>query len=595
MSQQAIAKDVLVAHVNLMTTPTLERLAEKLAETIHDDLASTLFRARERLRVFQGLRITPVVTIDPQSGKLGFTFDAGRQPQDLDATIERLLELPGQLAAERERKVALVLDEFQEIVDIDPNLPRLMRSVFETQPGVAHVYLGSKRHMLERIFNDENEPFWRSAKQMELGVIAPPLFRDYIHAQFERTGRRVEPTVVDRVLDATLGHPYATQELCYFVWAETSEGSTAGDEQYDAALEKLLRAEHAHFGLVWEKAARGAAGRAARARSGARPTACERVPPPARPPGPVERAAGPPGTGQGRAGRARGERRVPDRRALPRRVVAARGAVGSSAMYVAAADRYDRMPYRRCGRSGLELPPISLGLWWNFGHDRPLETSRAIVRRAFDLGITHFDLANNYGPPYGSAEETFGTLMRQDLRPYRDELRRLDEGRLRHVAGPVRRVGIAQVPAREPRPEPRAHGPRLRRHLLLAPLRSRDAARGDDGRARHRRPAGQGAVRRDLVLLGGEDARGRRDPPRPRHAAAHPPAVVLDAEPLDRARPARRDRRARRRLHRLLAARPGHAHGQVPGRHPRGLARQLAELALARPPHRGGASDGSAP
>ncbi len=87
-----------------------------------------------------------------------------------------------------------------------------------------------------------------------------------------------------------------------------------------------------------------------------------------------------------------------------------------------AADRYERMLYRRCGRSGLKLPAISLGLWWNFGHDRPLETSRAIVRRAFDLGITHFDLANNYGPPYGSAEENFGTLMRKDLRPYRDEL-----------------------------------------------------------------------------------------------------------------------------------------------------------------------------
>jgi L-glyceraldehyde 3-phosphate reductase len=80
------------------------------------------------------------------------------------------------------------------------------------------------------------------------------------------------------------------------------------------------------------------------------------------------------------------------------------------------------MLYRRCGQSGLKLPAVSLGLWWNFGHDRPLETSRAIVRRAFDLGITHFDLANNYGPPYGSAEENFGTLMRKDLRPYRDEL-----------------------------------------------------------------------------------------------------------------------------------------------------------------------------
>src|SRR5437870_9126171 len=90
--------------------------------------------------------------------------------------------------------------------------------------------------------------------------------------------------------------------------------------------------------------------------------------------------------------------------------------------YVPATERYDRMTYRRSGRSGLLLPAISFGLWQNFGPERPLETSRAIVRRAFDLGIKHFDLANNYGPPYGSAEESFGRLLRQDLAPYRDEL-----------------------------------------------------------------------------------------------------------------------------------------------------------------------------
>jgi L-glyceraldehyde 3-phosphate reductase len=90
--------------------------------------------------------------------------------------------------------------------------------------------------------------------------------------------------------------------------------------------------------------------------------------------------------------------------------------------YVAAENRYEQIPYRRCGRSGLKLPAISLGLWHNFGGDRPLETQRAILRRAFDLGVTHFDLANNYGPPYGSAEANFGRILAQDLRPYRDEL-----------------------------------------------------------------------------------------------------------------------------------------------------------------------------
>jgi len=94
--------------------------------------------------------------------------------------------------------------------------------------------------------------------------------------------------------------------------------------------------------------------------------------------------------------------------------------------YLAAADRYDegatRMQYRRAGRSGLKLPAISLGLWQNFGGDRPLDTQRAILRRAFDLGVTHFDLANNYGPPYGAAEENFGRVLATDLRRYRDEL-----------------------------------------------------------------------------------------------------------------------------------------------------------------------------
>src|SRR6266567_2280305 len=96
---------------------------------------------------------------------------------------------------------------------------------------------------------------------------------------------------------------------------------------------------------------------------------------------------------------------------------------GATAMtYLPDPRRYDAMRYRRVGRNGLQLPAISLGLWQNFGGDRPLATSRAIVRRAFDLGVTHFDLANNYGPPYGSAEENFGRLFRQDLAPFRDEL-----------------------------------------------------------------------------------------------------------------------------------------------------------------------------
>jgi L-glyceraldehyde 3-phosphate reductase len=90
--------------------------------------------------------------------------------------------------------------------------------------------------------------------------------------------------------------------------------------------------------------------------------------------------------------------------------------------FVAAENRYASMPYRRSGRSGLRLPAVSLGLWHNFGHERPIDTQRSILRRAFDLGVTHFDLANNYGPPAGSAETNFGRIFQEDFRPYRDEM-----------------------------------------------------------------------------------------------------------------------------------------------------------------------------
>jgi hypothetical protein len=254
VAQRLVKKRVLVAQVDLMTTPTKERLAEKLATTIYEDVASPLFRAKERLRVFQNLRIRPTVIVNPDDASLSFTFEAGRAAQDLDETLERLLELPGKLAAERDRRAVLILDEFQEIVDIDRDLPKLMRAVFQQQPEVAHVYLGSKRHMMRRIFSDENEPFWRSAKQMELGVIAPTLFAGYITDQFEATGRRIKPEAVDRLLTITGGHPYATQELAYFLWQATRPRPAADVARVEEALAAVLRSEHAHFSLVWGRA-----------------------------------------------------------------------------------------------------------------------------------------------------------------------------------------------------------------------------------------------------------------------------------------------------------------------------------------------------
>ena len=254
LAQDATAAGVLLAQLDLMTTPTRERFAEKLARAIHEQVASPLFRARERLKVFAGLRIRPTVIVDPEDGSVSFSFEAEARRVDLDATIEGLLELPGRLGAERGRRVALVLDEFQEISAIGAELPRLMRAVFQAQPEVAHVYLGSKRHMMEQIFSDENEPFWRSAKQIELGPIAPGAFRPYIEERFKRGRRRLDLPTLDGVLALTGGHPYATQELCYFLWQATPAGERASPERLEAALTGVLRSEHAHFSLVWENA-----------------------------------------------------------------------------------------------------------------------------------------------------------------------------------------------------------------------------------------------------------------------------------------------------------------------------------------------------
>jgi uncharacterized protein len=254
VAQELVKEDVLVAQVDLMRTPTKDQLAAKLAKTIHDELATRLWNAKERLKTFAGLRLTPTITVDPHDGTVSFSFDARAAAEDIDATLEELLAMLGRIAGDRGRRVVLVLDEFQEVVDIDPALIKLMRSVFQEQPDVAHVYLGSKRHMMREIFNDENEPFWRSAKQMELDVIPADLFEKYARARFKKTGKTLDRAASAKALALTGGHPYATQQLFYFLWEATPPAGTADPAALDAALDATLRSEHSHFSLLWDGA-----------------------------------------------------------------------------------------------------------------------------------------------------------------------------------------------------------------------------------------------------------------------------------------------------------------------------------------------------
>jgi uncharacterized protein len=251
-AQHLTTKKALVAEIDLWVTPTKEKLAARLAREIADILGIS-GKAKEIARVFGSLRVRPTVTVE-DDGSFGFTFAAGHTAEDVDDTLERLFRMLGETAASRNRPVVLILDEFQEIVEIDPGLTKLMRSVFQEQPEVAHIYLGSKRHLMERIFSDQNEPFWRSAKRVELGPIPADEFRPFVCRGFRAHDRDVTDEVVDQVLHITGGHPYATQQLCYFLWADTSEGETADDERLDSALTRLLVSEHTHFSDLWDRA-----------------------------------------------------------------------------------------------------------------------------------------------------------------------------------------------------------------------------------------------------------------------------------------------------------------------------------------------------
>ena len=250
--------------------------------------------------------------------------------------------------------------------------------------------------------------------------------------------------------------------------------------------------------------------------------------------------------------------------------------------YEAAEERYDRMVYRFCGRSGLALPTLSLGLWHNFGDPTPGETQRTILRTAFDLGITHFDLANNYGPPYGAAERNFGKILKKDFAPYRDELL------------------ISTKAGWDMWPGPYGQGGGSRKYLLASLDQSLGRLGLDyvdifyshrfdpDSPLEETMGALATAVHQGKALYAGISSyspgmtqRGGADHARDGCPAADPSTVVQHAEPLDRGRSARRVGGGGDGLHRVLSARARRADRQVPEGDPGGCADQPAGRRLA--------------
>ena len=241
------------------------------------------------------------------------------------------------------------------------------------------------------------------------------------------------------------------------------------------------------------------------------------------------------------------------------------------------------MLYNRCGRSGVQLPAVSLGLWHNFGGVDAYETGRAIVRRAFDRGVTHFDLANNYGPPPGSAEENFGRMLRDDLRPYRDELVISTKAGYLMWPGPYGEWGSRKYLLVESRSEPPADGARVRRHFLLAPPRS--ATR----RSKKRWARSTSAVRQGKALYVGLSNYSAEQTDQACdildrlgiHCLIHQPKYSMferwvEGGLLDVLG------RARRRLHPVLAARAGTAHRSLSRRHSGGFAGRRSRTAFSK-------------
>ena len=255
--QRAIAslrrEGVLVAYVDVFRTPTKERLVDALAQALYDGVVSPLERAADKARgFFAHLALSPRIVLD-SDGRVSVEFAAFERREDVDRALLGLLELPQRVAEERDRRVVLVLDEFQEVVVIDRALTGVLRSVFQQQDRVAHVFLGSRRHLMDELFHDKAAHLYRSARPLPLGPIPVDKFGRWIRRRFTASGVDVADDTVDAVLALTGGRPFETQQLCAFVWEQArDEGTLATSRILAKALARLIDAETPRYVAVWD-------------------------------------------------------------------------------------------------------------------------------------------------------------------------------------------------------------------------------------------------------------------------------------------------------------------------------------------------------
>jgi AAA+ ATPase superfamily predicted ATPase len=244
---------LLVAYVDLLRTTTKERFASQLAAALYAGLTPAVERVVHRAgELFQSLPLRPKITLN-QDGTPSFEFTAAPGTADIDETIDRLLELPQNVASRRKRQAVLALDEFQEIVVLDPELPARMRAAFQFQPDVAHVYLGSRQHLLRKVFTDANSPLYNSAKVFPLGPIPRDAFSRFLTDRFASTGIGITDDAVSNLLSITNGHPHDTQKLGYFTWAAAEEDNIpAAPDTVQLALATAIATDTARYTELWD-------------------------------------------------------------------------------------------------------------------------------------------------------------------------------------------------------------------------------------------------------------------------------------------------------------------------------------------------------
>jgi uncharacterized protein len=246
-------RHILVAYIDLLRTTSKERLANQLAAALYAGLTPAVERALHRAgELFQSLPLRPKITLN-HDGTPSFEFTAAPGTSDIDQTIDRLLELPQHVASRRKRQAVLALDEFQEIMTLDPELPARMRGVFQFQSDVAHVFLGSRQHLLRQVFTDANSPLYNSAKVFPLGPIMRDAFGRFIVERFASTSIDITQDAIALLLDITGGHPHDTQKLAYFTWAiaEESDAPATPDTVGDA-LAAAIATDTARYTELWD-------------------------------------------------------------------------------------------------------------------------------------------------------------------------------------------------------------------------------------------------------------------------------------------------------------------------------------------------------